>query len=233
MTIKRKLILTLFIACFTFINLKAQTADEIIAKHFEARGGIDIFKNLKSRIIKTKFILPQGEAFITILQTASDKMKTTIETGGQEIVEAYDGTNAWTINPFRGVTSAQKMSGEAEKIMINRSIFESPLINYKDKGHEVALEGTEMIKDKKCFKIKFTNKNQKVEHYFFDAETYLMSMKRDKNGDSYYSDFKKVDSMLLPYKVTLMVDGQMRQEMQVQEIELNTEIADAEFAYPE
>ena len=91
--------------CFAAVHAqttKTLSVDEILAKSFEATGGVEKWKALKSRTSIGKAFFGQ-EFPMSIYEKAPNKQKTVVNVQGTEIIfNAYDGTDAWTLNPLQG-----------------------------------------------------------------------------------------------------------------------------------
>ena len=107
---------------FVFVGYSmssAQTADEILKKHFENTGGIDKWKTVKTIKSKGIYGLPaQGiEVDFEATQKFPNKLRRDMSFGGQEIVMGFDGKEMWMINPFQGGTEPQLMPEEQTKVL--------------------------------------------------------------------------------------------------------------------
>lgn len=180
---KISLLMLAFIACFATSTFAQSTADEVLASHFEAMGGLEKMKAIKSLKMTGKVPTPQGDFKFTVYSKAPNLMRTEVDIQGKLMIpQAYDGTIAWTINPFAGGDKAQKLPEEQAKEMVDEATMESALINYKEKGHKVELEGKEEVDGAEAFKLKLTKyagkENEKVEYHFIDAESFAPIMTR-------------------------------------------------------
>ncbi len=223
----------------------AQTADEILAKYFANTGGIEKWKALKSWTQKGKAW--QGQEFpMSMYAKTPNKMKLVINVQGTELVaQAYDGTTAWMLNPFAGGKDPVKMDDEMAK-EIKDEEFEEEFIDYKKKGHEVTLEGTEEIDGVKCYKIKLVkNKNNPkddaTELHFFDAENFvpIMQVSYVKVGPqkgtevkTYMSDYQEVNGLMFPFSMEQKVDGKTIFKANTETMTINDITDDSIFAFP-
>lgn len=225
---------------------QAQTADQIIAKYYETVGGVDKWKNMKSMKAEGKVPTPQGEFPMVTYMKSPNKLKSVITVQGKEIVQiAYDGTTAWTLNPFAGGTSATKLDAETTKIIADQE--QEPLIDYAKKGHAVTLEGKEEIDGVQCYKLKLeknknNSKDDATEYHYFDVESAVRIMTKmfaqagpTKGMESQvlYSDYQEVDGVMIPFSVEQKVAGQpMGFKMQYTKVTINEDLADSVFAFP-
>lgn len=245
MNLKRFTLFTMAIA-ITFIS-QAQTADEILANYFENTGGIDKWKAMKNMKAIGNTPTPNGDVNFTMFAKAPNKLKVEVDLGGSKMVpQAYDGETAWMLNPMAG-NQAQKLPEDQAKMIAEDASFEDDFINYKEKGHEVALEGTEEIDGVETFKIKLTknannDKMEKVEYHFFDKENYVPIMTRmtvtegqaaGTTIETYLSDYQETDyGLIMPYYIEQKFNGQTGQKLTINEYLINSEIDDSMFQFP-
>lgn len=242
--IKRSILAIAFMACALLSN--GQTADDILAKYFENTGGLEKWKALKSMKIEGKAPTPQGEFPVTMYQKAPNKGKLVVNVQGKEIVQySYDGTTAWTLNPFAGGTDPVKLDEEQTKELSEESI-EDDFIDYKKKGHAVTLEGKEEIDGVQCFKLKLEkNKNNDKEDiteiHYFDTENYVPIMRKayvrvgpakGTEIQSFLSDYQEVDGLMIPFSMEQKVNGTPVMKIVMEKVTINQPIEDSVFAFP-
>src|SRR5687767_9413608 len=90
------------------------TADELIAKNLAARGGAEKLAALQSLQLKGKIRFP-GDFELDYNETrsrAANAVRIDAALQGLTLVQAYDGTTGWRINPFQGRRDAEQMSGD-------------------------------------------------------------------------------------------------------------------------
>ncbi|MEM6522461.1 MAG: hypothetical protein AAF693_01665 [Bacteroidota bacterium] len=242
-----KLKLTLALVVLSLFALKAQSVDEIITQHIENSGGQDAWSSIETVKIVAKMVTPQGEMKMSIQQAKPNNIYSEVEVMGQKIIQGYDGTTAWMINPMTGSTDAQEMPPQLKKQLLdNAQNLESDWINYKSKGHEVALEGKETIDGVETYKVKLIkNKNndkpESTTLYFFDTENYIPIMMRVTategptagiTVDTKLSDYKETNTgVLMPHYMETSVMGQSN-EIIYEEIVMNADLDEGIFKMP-
>ena len=100
--------------CFLPLAATAQTADEIVKKAVDARGGIEKIKAVQSERITARLTSGQGlEAAVVLELKRPHKMHSEVTVEGQKIIRVYDGkSGGWSINPFAENKDVQPMSAE-------------------------------------------------------------------------------------------------------------------------
>ncbi len=235
----KRLFLFVFLAVGA-MAANAQTADEIVAKYFEITGGIDKWRALKTTKMTGTMAMQGMEFSATILNAPPNKMRVDVNIMGQNLVQAFDGTTAWWINPFQGSADAQVMPDEMAGDMKNQE-FQTALLDYASKGHSIALEGQETVEGTACHKIKLTKKDGTVEYHLFDTESNVLILSRTaaKSGpaagqfaDTFMSDYQEVNGLMFPYFLETKLKGDSVQKITVSSIILDEAMENSLFDYP-
>ncbi len=220
----------------------AQTVDELLAKNFAAKGGLQKLKAVQSMKITGKLVMGQGiEAPFVMYAKRPKHMRMEFTIQGMTGVQAYDGKTAWMSMPFLGKKDPEQMPPEEAKMVEEQSDMDGPLVDYREKGNTVALAGKEQVEGAEAYKIKVTLKNGDVRWYYLDAETYLEIKGEAKrtirgtevDGESFISDYKEVDGLMMAHAMESGAKGvPQRQKMVFEKIEFNVPLADSLFAMP-
>ena len=238
----RKVCLAILVSAVLVPFLAAQTADEIIAKNIQARGGMDKLKSIKS--IKTTATIQMGpgmEAPGTLIQKRPSLARLEFTVQGLTAVQAYDGTNGWQIMPFMGKKDPELMSADEAKEMQETADLDGPLVDYKSKGHQVELLGKEKIEGTDAYKLKVTLKNGDVQTIYIDSDSFLEikeETKRTVRGteqtfESSIGDYKEVDGLEVPFAVESGVKGSdQKEKLTIAKYELNVPVDDSIFKMP-
>src|SRR6266849_442251 len=224
----------LSITVFLFLPLAAaaQTADEVVKKVLDARGGVDKIKALQSERVSghVSFSRIMEGTFVVELKRPL-KMHVEISIEGQKIVRVYDGkSSGWMINPFTENKEAQPLSPEDLRSISDESDFDGPLVDYKAKGTEIELASKEKLDDKPVYRLKLTNKNGDVRFYFIDANTFLLlkweGMRKTEDQElpweSFSSDFREVQGLKYAFRIDQGSPGtEFKQTLTAEKIEIN------------
>ncbi len=235
----------LFITLLLFLPraASAQSADEIVKKALDARGGIEKIKAVQSERISGHVSFTQGmEGTFVVELKRPLKMHVEISVDGQKFIRIYDGkSSGWMINPFAETKDVQPLPPEDLKNISDESDFDGPLVDYKAKGNQIELVGKEKLDDKPVYRLKLTNKNGDVRSYFIDALSFLL-LKWDgvrKTGDqevpweSFFSDFREIQGLKYPFRIDQGSPGtDIKQTLTAEKIEIDVPIDDSRFAKP-
>ena len=235
------------LAAIAALTLAAQPAElkleDVIKKSIEAQGGLEKMKAIKTMKVTGKMIIGGGqlEAPMTSYMKRPGNNRTEISIQGQQIVEAFDGTTKWSINPMLGSKDPQKASDEDTKAAADDAdMVESPLVNYKEKGHSAELLGKEDVGGSMAYKIKVILKSGNVQTVYLDEKSFLTvktvsKMKRmgqEFEAETLPGNYKPVDGVLIPFSSEMKVNKQSMQ-MVFDKIEANVPMDDKLFAMPE
>jgi outer membrane lipoprotein-sorting protein len=236
-------IFVITLLCFLPRIASAQTADEIIKKTIEARGGADKIRAVQSERITGHVSAPQGiEGTFVVELKRPNRMHTEISIEGQKVIRVYDGKSAgWVINPFMENKGVQPMSEEDLKGIADESDMDGPLVDYKSKGHQIELVGKEDLDGKPVYRLKLTTKSGDVRSYFIDAATFLTTKwvgirkigGNDLPWESSLSDYRDVQGLKYPFQIQQGSPGtDFMQSLATEKIEINPPLEDSRFAKP-
>lgn len=236
----------IFLCALAFAHAAAaQNVDEIVAKYLENTGGLQKWKAMQTKKAVGKMTMQGMELDLVLTMKAPNKQHMKISFQGQEIVQAYDGKDAWAINPMMGGKEAVKLPPEQAKDMMEREL-QDDFIDYKAKGYQVKLLGKETVEGTPCFKVELA-KNKKdgqegsTEIYYFDAQNFVPVMvattlqsgpAKGQEVRNYLGDYQDADGLMLPFSLESKLNGQTIQKMTFEKISLNTAVDDALFAFP-
>ncbi|MEZ5318963.1 MAG: DUF2092 domain-containing protein [Vicinamibacterales bacterium] len=213
---------------------QAQTADELIAKNIAAKGGAEALRAVQT-IRQTAQMSIQGmTATMTTTARRPDKVRQEVAINGQQVITAFDGTTAWTVNPLQGVTTPTAIAdpGTAQ-LLRDQANFDGPLLDYKTNGTKIEMVGTEAVGGKQAHHLKVTLKSGGVQDLYLDPATGLEMrlVLQTPNGPVVQdiSDYRKVNGLTVPFSISMTVGGMPAGTITVTNMEFNPAIDDAIF----
>lgn len=223
-------------------SLAAQTVDEVVAKYLAARGGLERVKATTSLRMNGRLTVGSGPAgpFSMELKRPG-KLRVEFLLDGQRVVQAYDGTKGWMVNPFAGIPEAQVQPPGEPRDLAEQADIDGPLLDYRAKGMRLDLLGKTALGGSEAFKLRLTLRNGIVRFIFIDAKSghIVRAEERRRMGEAdvsfvnTFSDHRKVDGLVLPYRVESAPEGSSENQVLVFDtIEVNTPIEEARFAVP-
>lgn len=240
----RKVFTAIFVVTLFLVgqSLFGETLEEILAKNYQARGGIEKLKSIKTMYIEGKIVIPaQGlEMPIKMWQKRPDKMRMETTLQGKTIVQAYNGQKAWWIMPFMGTGEPQEMPETQAKQIKEQAESMDPLVYYKERGYKLEYVGKEEVEGTEVYTLKLTRKDGRVVYHYLDTETgiEIKTMTYVKRGESdikietEFGDYKPVKGIMVPFSFESKVNGKLASQIVFEKIELNVPVEDSIFEMP-
>ncbi len=215
----------------------ALTVDEIVAKHLATKGGAEKWKSIQTQTM-TGVAMAQGfELAMTAYAKRPNlsRQELTIEIPGQplvQIVNLFDGTKAWMINPMTGSDAPQEMPGAESATAKAQSDFDGALIDYKTKGFTVELLATATVAGKQAHHLKVSRKDLPTQHVYLDPDTFVelrITTEGANASETDLSDYKSVEGIMVPHAIKISQGGAVQAELKITKVTFNVAIDDALF----
>src|SRR5438067_12703972 len=159
----QRLVFLLLFSSFAF----SQTADELIAKNIQAKGGMDKIKAIKTVRMTGKLDAAGGfTGLIGQENMRPSLVRETFTLQGMTQVQAYDGSLGWQIRPFGGRKDPQLMGEDDMRDHLIDADFDGPLIDYNAKGNRVEFQGLYTVDGDGTLRLKVILKNVDIIYYY-------------------------------------------------------------------
>ncbi|MFN8345253.1 MAG: hypothetical protein U0X91_09620 [Spirosomataceae bacterium] len=217
----------------------AQTADEIMTKSVEARGGADKLKALKSiKMESTTSVMGMDLSSKSVIVNKRG-MRNDIEVMGQTITMAIDGNKGWMINPMQGGGDPVEMPEEQLKASMSQLDL-AGMTNLKEEGTAAELLGKENLDGTEVYKVKTTSKDGTVITHYIDTKTYYtlkMAIKmkvadKDIDAETKMSNYKVVEGIAFPHTTEIVSPEAGTITTTIKKIEVNPMVDESIFAMP-
>ena len=238
---RHALIMLIAVGCCVAVS-RSQTADELIAKNIQARGGMEKIKAIKTLRMTGRFEGGGGfTASVGQEDQRPDLIRQTLQLQGMTMVQAYDGSTGWQIQPFRGKKDPELMGEDDLRDLLLDADFEGPLVDYQAKGSTVEYLGHDVVDGDDALRLKITLKNGDIIYDYLDPDTFIEIRKeiqqfiRGSVRDRVVGlgSYKPVAGVMFPFS---MSQGPKNypdaQTVTVQKLEANVPIDPADFALP-
>jgi outer membrane lipoprotein-sorting protein len=230
------------------------TVEDLLAKNLESRGGAEKLRAITTRrvagTVTVQVQMPPGapqsaepapqtlQMPMQVLAKRPNLMLQEMKMQDRRVVTAYDGQQAWAINPMIG-PSAQLLQGVQADLIRDQAQFDGPLAYAKQRGDKMEVLGKEAIDGSPAWKLAITH-GDKITTVYLDEKTALerkVSASVNQGGtqllvESLISDYQPVDGIMVPRKVQTLVGGQTQATVSIEKIEFNVPIEDTEFKMP-
>ena len=220
--------------------VSAQTADELIQKYIEARGGAARLAAITSvRMVRTYGTFGANiPVSITKKRGGLYRSDQALQ-GRPTVVRGLDASGAW--ESVNGTVTRRPADQEQELRELDGD-FDGFLVDYKAKGHIVEYVGREKAGGIDTHKLKVTLKSGATRHVYLDAMTYL---ERKQEGTMTlpdgkvpviltFGDWRDVEGVKFPFAIDEERVSFPPQTFAIytERIELNPTVDEAMFAMP-
>lgn len=219
------------------------TVDDIVAANLSARGGAERLRALRS-LRASGVATASGGRIAHIVREIERPGRLRVEFTSQGLTAVYvlDGDSGWFVDPLAGQFEPAPLPEEKAAATVDQLDLEGPLLDWREKGHEVALVGRETLDGKPVDKLELKLHGGEVRFDYLDAETHLLVRSdavRSVRGrrvelETSYSDYRDVDGLLFPFHIETREKGRPDVlDVAVDSFELDPELGDERFRRPE
>jgi hypothetical protein len=235
------LVVALFLSVLS-VRVAAQSAEELVNKNIQAKGGMEKIKSAKNRLTVGRLKMGRRRnATFKQLNMRPDFVRQNLSLQGMTAVQAYSGTTGWQTNPFRGRKDPELMGEDNLRDLMLAADFDGPLVDSAEKGNKVEYLGHDLVDGDDALRLKVTLKNGDIVYYFLDPDTYLEIRKeiqqfvrgsvRERVVD--LGSYKPVDGVMYPFSISEGPKSNPGTQITtVEKIEVNVPMQDADFALP-
>jgi outer membrane lipoprotein-sorting protein len=231
-------ILGLFLATIALSPGIAQTSKEIVAKMIKAQGGKAALEKIKDMTYTgTIEIVAMGiSGSLTMSRKEPNKARMDMEFMGMVVTQAFDGENAWGVDPNTG--SIQDMPEDQAKELKRMAMGNAALLHPEKHGITFTFKGKETIEGKDYLLLEQAYEDGHKETHYLDAKTYLLykskAMSANMAGaqvdtETFVSDYKKVDGLLVWHTMRIVQEGEESMLMTFTDVAINTGLEDSFF----
>lgn len=221
----------------------ALTADEIVARHIDARGGRDALAAVDT-VVYSRGRYREGSyesesAFMALARPYLKAVGNPEEAA--DLREGYDGST-WEWYAAPGVVL--RTVGAAAAAGRHNIWPEGPFVDYEDKGTTITYLGDETIDGRPAFRLRMTLRDGFAREYFIDRETFLVTAERfaapihavgeDVPTEERVGDYRRITGVLFPhsYREIEIATGREMSSMTWGSIEVNRKLQRSWFSPP-
>jgi hypothetical protein len=184
------------------------TAEEIVAKNVEARGGAAALASVMSLRRTGRFVLPGQNILILQSEVKARPGRIRQESTYQGLtqIQAWDGEKGWQVQPFEGRREPSLMSEDDAKPFRLAADLDGAFVDAKAKGHVLEYLGTEDVDGTIAHKLRVRLKWGGELTVWIDPDTWMVIRDLQKSVvrgaeqevETDYGDYEKVGGVFLP-----------------------------------
>lgn len=221
--------------------------EDIVARHVEARGGAAALLGLKALRREGRIVVPgfNAELLVVDIRQRPGSVRQEVTFQGLQQVQAFDGTDAWQINPFQGRKDPERLSRDSTeaKSLALAADLDTPLINAKAKGVKLTSLGLEDVDGTPAYKIRATLKNGDEATYFVDPDSFMIIRLIEKQSvrgaiketETDFGEYERVAGVYVPMTEEFGAKGSpstAKQKLVFEKAEAIDPAAPSAFAFP-
>ncbi len=219
--------------------------DEIAARHIEARGGMEKIRAIRSLRLTGKVLFGGGDFSINVAFARAVErpglLRDEITLQGLTAVDAWDGKDAWSVQPFEGRRDPYRAAADEARARAEEADFEGPLVGWREKGNTVEYLGTEDVDGTPALKLRVTLKDGNVVTLYLDPDLYLTireARKRFVRGteqlqESDFGSYGPIAGVLFPFSIESGAPNRPRMsKLTIETAEANVEFDPSLFRFP-
>jgi outer membrane lipoprotein-sorting protein len=223
----------------------ALSADELIARNAEARGGLDKIEAIHTLSMQGQLRFTGGFGSIDLgfmqIKKTPDLMRSEASVQGLTQVQVWNGKEAWRIDPFQGRKDAERMTDDDARALADDAGIAGPLVNYQARGSKVEYLGTEDVDGTEAHKLKVTLKNGDIQTVYLDPDHFIeiriVSQRKVRGTEvediTDFGDYEQIAGVYFPLSISSHTKGDDgKSQISIDKAEANPAVDDALFAFP-
>lgn len=228
----------------------AKAVKELIAKAIKAHGGKDVltkYKASENKMKGTVHVMGMAIDFTgEVAYQAPNRMRIEIdaEVGGMtfKTIQVLAGDKGWISTNGKVSKMTKDMLAEGKEQFHSGAV--TRLVVLEQKGYTLSPLGEAKVNGREAVGVRVAHKGYRDVSLYFDKKTHmlvksetrgkdLMAGGEEYTGETFYSDYKKVDGVQVAHKVVVKRDGKKYVEGEITESKVAEKLDDSVFAKPE
>lgn len=221
------------------------TAEQIISRCLEARGGIQAWQLIQTMAWTGRIESSRGPSGVPFLLMLKRPNATHFEimAQNQKSLRVFDGSHGWKLRPTEeGRPEWQDYSAEELRYAGDAGGLDGPLFDSKAKGVRVAMRGSGVVEGHAAYRLELTLPSGERRTDWIDSKSFLElrydRVIHDTAGHDgivavYYRNYQKLQGLTLAMRIeTGNVEGKITDTMVIEKIALNPTLPDTAFSKP-
>ncbi|MEX3844983.1 MULTISPECIES: hypothetical protein [Paraburkholderia] len=222
------------------------SADEIVQKNVDARGGLDAWRKVQTMIWSghvDSANAPAPDLPFVLAMKRPNKTRFEVTVYNQKSVRVFDGKQGWKLGPNgMGSATPRPYSMDEATSARDEQVIDGLLIDHEAKGVTVTLEGKDQVGGRDAYRLAAKLPSGVIRHVWIDAQTFLDvqvdRQVRTPRGqtvvvDVNYSDFRSVEGLQIPLEIESGAPASDKKDkLTIDKVSLNPALDDGIFTRP-
>jgi outer membrane lipoprotein-sorting protein len=211
------------------------TTSQLLNGYINALGGVAAIEKITSRVEKGSVSFRGLSVGVEIFTQAPDKQAVVQHLPEGDSLSVFDGQVGWLVFPRRPTRAMQGAEIEAARMDADLQFA----LRVQELFPELHVEYPEKIGDREVYVLLCVKEGQPAAKLYFDEQTNLL-LRVVRYADSPlgldptqidYGDYRDVDGVQVPFRVTLSQPGSSS-TIQIDQVQQNVSIDETKFAKP-
>ncbi|GEM_PF-774901 len=206
-----------------------------IVKKYEKASGADKLDSFKTIVMEGNMDVMGMQMQMVIKEKKPDKIKTTMNMSGMEMVTVINGDKGYQINPMMGSNEPTPLPADQIIQAKNNRNLGSNITKLFKEG-KLELVGEESFRGTDAFKIKMISEVGDI-YTYIDKSTYMikgMQVEVSQGGmtqkvESLMSNYQNINGVMMAMKVDAYLAGTYTYGMTFTKVEFDSPVDDSEF----
>jgi hypothetical protein len=224
----------------------ALTADDIVARNVEARGGAARLKAIGVLRRSGRLLIPGANIELGLVEwkTRAGSYRQDVTLQGLTAIQSYDGKGAWQVQPFEGRKDPSRMSDDEARALSLGAELDLPFVDARAKGHTLEYLGLEDIDGTPAHALRVHLKNGDEATYWIDPDTWMVIRVLERHTirgaedttETDLGEYQQVAGVWVPMTEEAGPKGSdvsRRQKLVYDKAEANVPVPPGLFSFPE
>lgn len=224
------------------VQAQTSTADPVVERYLEARGGAERWRQLQALQITGTYAAISKRSDFTLLRKRGDLFRLDFTMADAPATRARDVEGPWMQNVWLQPEPGRVTEDPYRRQLERESRFPLLLLDYREKGLSVESRGPGEVDGIPTVNLEVTLPDGEKEIWYLGAETYLEVAIDSRIYDHtqftepirqrvFFDDFRDVQGLKFPFQVD-MEFGARLESMTVDAVEIDPDIDDSRFRPP-
>lgn len=219
------------------------TAEELLARNLEARGGAAAWEKIRSIEMVGTYNIFSEDVPLRIVRLRPNLYRFEHEVMGGPAVIGFDGERPWIKSAPFGVPDGAPVEGQWARNVRQDSAFGGLLRHWAESGAKIVAKGRKKVEGRDVWELAVEPADAPAETWYLDAATHLEFKRVSEvfdvfSGDvpmemeTFYDDWREIEGVLLPLREERHY-GMRYNVFDVETVRVNVGPDPAEFALSE
>jgi hypothetical protein len=231
-----------FLGALAAVGARGDQVTDLVRAHVEALGGIERIEALTAMRATGQVVAGGKRVRFTLTAARPDRVRLETENGARTLVQGTDGKEGpWEFDTGSWPPRYRVMPESAARGFAADAEFDDPLVAGAARGYAFDFGGETTADGRKMTRLLVTKNLTETFAVLLDLETKMIVLRVESRTSAggrtlqvltRYDDYRTVEGVMLPHRVTVIADGAVKQQTVIERIDANPALTAETFARP-